>query len=316
MVVLIATLTSSGTITHVTKHPTSLFDADRFEAVLSATLEGAKSLSDRLLEAMRYALLSPGKRLRPQLVFAAGVLTQAQADALTPFAVALELIHTYSLIHDDLPAMDNDALRRGRPTVHVQFDEATAILAGDALQALAFETLAAAAELELAQRLRLMALLAHASGAAGMVGGQALDIEAERQLAPPCLADPVAALERLHRGKTGALIEAAILGGALCGPKANRKLIGQLAPIAAQIGLAFQIVDDLLDHEGDAATLGKTPGKDARQGKQTFVTLLGPTAARQRLAELSASLFAGLAALGPAAQPLVQVAEQIVARNR
>jgi len=151
VVVLIATLTSSGTITHVTKHPTSLFDADRFEAVLSATLEGAKSLSDRLLEAMRYALLSPGKRLRPRLVFAAGVLTQAQADALTPFAVALELIHTYSLIHDDLPAMDNDALRRGRPTVHVQFDEATAILAGDALQALAFETLAAAAELELAQ---------------------------------------------------------------------------------------------------------------------------------------------------------------------
>lgn len=293
------------------------FVPEAFESRLEQVLNEADSLSLRLAAAMRHALLAPGKRLRPQLVFSAGALTCAEVDALTPFAVAVELIHTYSLIHDDLPAMDNDALRRGRPTVHVAFDEATAILAGDALQALAFETLAAAPALDLTQRMRLVALLARAAGAGGMVGGQALDIEAERHLTPPDPTEPpLAALERLHRGKTGALIEAAILGGALCGPKVNRTLLEQLAPIAEQIGLAFQIVDDLLDHEGDTATLGKTSGKDAQQGKRTFVTLLGAAAAHERLAELATAIRSALAALGPAAEPLAAVAEQVITRNR
>jgi len=296
---------------------TSLFDPARFEAALEHAITASASLSPRLLAAMRHALLAPGKRLRPQLVFAAGALTQAPVEALTPFAVAVELIHTYSLIHDDLPAMDDDALRRGRPTVHVAFDEATAILAGDALQALAFETLAITPELTLEQRMRLVGLLAHAAGAGGMVGGQALDIEAERfpsKAAPE--SDALTALEQLHRGKTGALIEAAVIGGALCGPKVKRTLLETLAPLAAQLGLAFQIVDDLLDATSDATTLGKTPGKDARQGKQTFVTLLGERAARERLRTLQRQIDAAIAALGRDAAPLATVARQVIERNR
>lgn len=294
---------------------TSRFDPDRFEAALAAALTTSGSLSARLAAAMRHALLAPGKRLRPQLVFAAGVLTDAPPEALTPFAVAVELIHTYSLIHDDLPAMDDDALRRGQPTVHVAFDEATAILAGDALQALAFEILAATPELTLEQRMRLVGLLARAAGAAGMVGGQALDIEAERQLSP-AEDRGVAQLEQLHRGKTGALIEAAVIGGALCGPRVKRSLIEALAHFAAHLGLAFQIVDDLLDTSADAATLGKTPGKDAERGKQTFVTLLGERAARARLAELQRTIDEALTPLGPKAAALATVARQVIERNR
>ncbi|GAB6049626.1 polyprenyl synthetase family protein [Hydrogenophilus islandicus] len=294
---------------------TSRFDPERFEEALAAALATSGSLSARLAAAMRHALLAPGKRLRPQLVFAAGVLTDAPPEALTPFAVAVELIHTYSLIHDDLPAMDDDALRRGQPTVHVAFDEATAILAGDALQALAFEILAATPELTLEQRMRLVGLLARAAGAAGMVGGQALDIEAERQLSP-AEDRGVAQLERLHRGKTGALIEAAVIGGALCGPRVKRTLIETLAHFAAHLGLAFQIVDDLLDTSADAATLGKTPGKDAERGKQTFVTLLGERAARARLAELQRTIDEALTPLGPKAAALATVARQVIERNR
>lgn len=294
---------------------TSRFDPERFEESLAAALATSGSLSARLAAAMRHALLAPGKRLRPQLVFAAGVLTDAPPEALTPFAVAVELIHTYSLIHDDLPAMDDDALRRGQPTVHVAFDEATAILAGDALQALAFEILAATPELTLEQRMRLVGLLARAAGAAGMVGGQALDIEAERQLSP-AEDRGVAQLERLHRGKTGALIEAAVIGGALCGPRVKRTLIETLAHFAAHLGLAFQIVDDLLDTSADAATLGKTPGKDAERGKQTFVTLLGEQAARARLAELQRTIDEALTPLGPKAAALATVARQVIERNR
>lgn len=294
---------------------TSRFDPERFEEALAAALATSGSLSARLAAAMRHALLAPGKRLRPQLVFAAGVLTDAPPEALTPFAVAVELIHTYSLIHDDLPAMDDDALRRGQPTVHVAFDEATAILAGDALQALAFEILAATPELTLEQRMRLVGLLARAAGAAGMVGGQALDIEAERQLSP-AEDRGVAQLERLHRGKTGALIEAAVIGGALCGPRVKRSLIEALAHFAAHLGLAFQIVDDLLDTSADAATLGKTPGKDAERGKQTFVTLLGEQAARARLAELQRTIDEALTPLGPKAAALATVARQVIERNR
>jgi len=294
---------------------TSRFDPERFEAALAAALATSGSLSARLAAAMHHALLAPGKRLRPQLVFAAGILTDAPPEALTPFAVAVELIHTYSLIHDDLPAMDDDALRRGQPTVHVAFDEATAILAGDALQALAFEILAATPELTLEQRMRLVALLARAAGAAGMVGGQALDIEAERQLTP-AEDRGVAQLEQLHRGKTGALIEAAVIGGALCGPRVKRTLIEALAHFAAHLGLAFQIVDDLLDTSADATTLGKTPGKDAERGKQTFVTLLGERAARARLAELQRTIDEALTPLGPKAAALATVARQVIERNR
>ncbi|MCX7945633.1 MAG: polyprenyl synthetase family protein [Hydrogenophilus sp.] len=291
-----------------------LFDPSAFEATLAATLEAAAPLSGRLANAMRHALLAPGKRVRPQLVFAAGALTGAHPDALTPFAAAVELIHTYSLIHDDLPAIDNDDLRRGRPTVHIAYDEATAILAGDALQALAFETLAAAHALTPEQRLRLIALLARAAGAAGMVGGQALDIEAERHREDSL---SFSVLEQLQRGKTGALIEAAILGGALCGRSLRRSHLVPLAQLAAALGLAFQITDDLLDATATSEQLGKRAGKDAARGKITSVTLLGIEGARHRLQQLRSEIEIHLKALHPRhSQPLALLVRTILDRTR
>ncbi len=286
------------------------FDAEAFEAALVETLAQAGALSPRLLAAMQHALLAPGKRLRPQLVFAAGALTGATEDALTAVAVAIECLHTYSLVHDDLPAMDDDALRRGRPTVHVAFDEATAILAGDALHTLAFERLATAPALTDAQRVRLVALLARAVGAAGMVGGQMLDIAAS----DPANALTLAELEDLHRGKTGALISASLLAGAWCGcPSAQQLQL--LDTLGQQLGLVFQIVDDVLDATGSTDTLGKTPGKDAAQGKTTYVTLLGLPAARERIAALRCEINATLAALGPRAAALAEVSARMIDRH-
>ncbi|WP_028771268.1 farnesyl diphosphate synthase [Silanimonas lenta] len=264
----------------------------RIDGFLDRALS-APARATRLHEAMRYAVLGEGKRLRPLLVYAAaaalGRPPQGEVDALDHAAAAVELVHAYSLVHDDLPAMDDDALRRGRPTVHVAFDEAIAILAGDALQAEAFALLAAAPAPAEA-RVAALAELAQAAGLQGMCGGQAIDM---------ALTGHEASLEVLadmHRRKTGALIEAAVLmGGRLAGADAAR--LSALREVGALLGLAFQIKDDLLDAEADSATLGKTAGKDAAQGKSTYVNLLGLDGARARLEATAEALQAALAQL-------------------
>jgi len=242
----------------------------------------------RLRAAMRHAVLLGGKRMRPLLVYATGTLLGAAEEVLDSAACAVELIHAYSLVHDDLPAMDDDALRRGQPTVHVAFGEATAVLAGDALQALAFETLATA-PLPAETRIAMVAELARASGLAGMCGGQALDIAATGRGD----ALDAAALERLHALKTGALLRCAVrLGAAAAGADADAR--AALDRYAEALGLAFQIRDDLLDIDGDSATLGKTAGKDVAQNKATFPALLGRDASEARLRALSGAMHEAL----------------------
>jgi len=262
----------------------------RCEHTLDALLPAADAAPERLHAAMRHAVLGAGKRLRPLLVYAAGTAFGAEDAALDAPAAAVELIHAYSLVHDDLPAMDDDALRRGQPTVHVAFDEANAILAGDALQCLAFEVLSAAALPE-ALRVALLRSLAQASGSRGMAGGQALDLAAVGG------SMDTAALERMHGWKTGALIRAAVRMGALVGG-AGETALQALDRFAAALGLAFQIRDDLLDVESDAATLGKTAGKDARDGKPTYVSVLGLDGARAALERQVAGMDAALQDLG------------------
>ncbi|KAB8318528.1 geranyl transferase [Tolypothrix campylonemoides VB511288] len=252
----------------------------RADAALAIALTDSADEPARLHAAMRHAVLLGGKRMRPLLVYAAGAATGAGEYALDAPAVAVELVHAYSLVHDDLPSMDDDALRRGQPTVHVAFDEATAVLAGDALQALAFAVLAEAA-LDASVRVALLRTLADAAGARGMCGGQALDLAATGRGGAIALAD----LERLHALKTGALIRAAVRMGALCGTPTTATLAA-LDRYAAALGLAFQVRDDLLDIEADSATLGKTAGKDVAQAKATFPALLGADAARARLRAL------------------------------
>ena len=281
----------------------------RVDAALERALPRPGGSAHRLHAAMRHATMLGGKRMRPLLVHASGAVFDATPDALDAPAVAIELVHAYSLVHDDLPAMDDDALRRGQPTVHIAFDEATAILAGDALQALAFEVLAAA-PLIAGVRVELLATLARAAGAAGMCGGQALDLAATgggRSLA-------VADLERLHALKTGALIRAAVRMGALCGG-APPDALARLDRFADALGLAFQVRDDILDVEGDSHTLGKTAGKDADQGKATFPALLGMAASRARLDELAAAMDAALAGFGEAAAPLRALGALAIRRN-
>ncbi|MGH8030367.1 MAG: polyprenyl synthetase family protein [Arenimonas sp.] len=262
-------------------------DSARIESALDAALPTADAIPGRLHAAMRHAVLGGGKRLRARLVLAAGALGDADPRALDAAAVAVELIHAFSLVHDDLPAMDDDILRRGRPTVHVAFDEATAILAGDALQALAFEVLADAPA-DALMRVQLVSVLARATGAAGMCGGQQLDMDATGR------ALPLDALQALHARKTGALIVASVrLGATLAGLDAAR--LAQLDAFAADLGLAFQIRDDILDVEADTAALGKTAGKDATQGKATYPALLGLDGATARLAALAETMRAALA---------------------
>lgn len=255
---------------------------------------------------MRYATLGGGKRLRPLLAYAAGYAFGGDETRSDAAAVAVELIHAFSLVHDDLPAMDDDDLRRGRATVHVEFDEATAILAGDALQALAFAVLAEA-PLEASIRIALVRELAGASGAAGMCAGQALDMSATGKVLE------LASLETLHSLKTGALIQAALRMGALSAGAAEDEL-ESLDRYARALGLAFQIRDDMLDVEGSAVQLGKTAGKDHAQGKSTYPGLLGLELSRDRLGELSAAMLAALQPLGSRAAPLRSLAEFAVAR--
>lgn len=284
------------------------------EAELEALLAGpeqpqASPAERRLLAAMRHAVLGGGKRLRPFLVRAAAALGRAEPAAVLRVGAAIELVHSYSLVHDDLPAMDDAATRRGRPSCHVAFDEATAILAGDALQALAFEVLArpdwpASAEL----RAELVAGLARAAGAAGMCGGQALDLAAEGT------ALDEAGITRLQALKTGALIAFACEAGArLAGLDVERR--GLVADYARALGLAFQITDDLLDATGSAVELGKPTGADAAQGKATFVRLLGERGARARLEAVRADASGALDKLGPEALLLRATLDLVVERR-
>jgi farnesyl diphosphate synthase len=279
------------------------------EAALDHALPPAGRAPQRLHAAMRHAVLNGGKRMRPMLAYATGVAFGADVRALDAAAVAVELVHCYSLVHDDLPAMDDDALRRGQPTVHVAFDEATAILAGDALQALAFEVLARAPQ-SADRRVAMLAELAVASGAAGMCGGQALDIDATGSGA----AIGIDALQRLHALKTGALLRASVRLGAIAAGVADRDR-ASLDRYAEALGLAFQIRDDLLDVEGDAATLGKTAGKDAVQDKATFPALLGGDASRTRLAELAGVMEQALGTLNADTTALAALGRRVVERD-
>ncbi len=281
----------------------------RMENVLSEWLPPASIAPQRLHEAMRYAVLGGGKRVRPLLAFAAGEVAGADVERVQHAAAAVELIHAYSLVHDDMPAMDDDALRRGKPTVHVEFDEATALLVGDALQSLAFDILAAQPLAnDAATQLNMLQLLAQAAGSRGMAGGQAIDLASVGK--PLDLTE----LEFMHIHKTGALIRASVLLGAQCGslPEAA---IAALDHYAKCIGLAFQVVDDVLDAEAPTATLGKTAGKDAANNKPTYVSLLGAARARELAQELRADAHAALADLGAPAARLRQLADFVVERT-
>lgn len=283
---------------------------ERADAALQRALPDPHSPPQRLHAAMRHAVLLGGKRMRPLLVYAAGSAFGASVDTLDAPAVAVELIHAYSLVHDDLPAMDDDALRRGQPTVHVAFDEATAVLAGDALQSLAFEVLADA-DVYATTRVDLLRTLARASGAAGMCGGQALDLAATGNGGSLS----VHALEELHSLKTGALIRAAVRMGALCGG-ASAEELAALDRYAAALGLAFQVRDDILDIEGDSATLGKTAGKDVAQDKATFPALIGLDASHARLDELRRAMDDALSPLGERANALAALGRMAIERDR
>ena len=279
------------------------------ENVLARTLPSAELAPQRLHAAMRYAALGGGKRVRPLLVFAAGGVAGAHADRLEIAAAAVELIHAYSLVHDDLPCMDDDVLRRGKPTVHVEFDEATALLVGDSLQSLAFQLLA---QYPLAhdphKQLEMVTLLTVAAGSRGMAGGQAMDLAAVGQ------ALTLPELELMHIHKTGALIRAAVVLGALCGELGAEEL-AQLDHFAKCIGLAYQVVDDVLDAESSTATLGKTAGKDAEQNKPTYVSVLGLTEAKTLAESLREDAQQALAGFGVAAQQLRALADFIVLRS-
>lgn len=283
---------------------------DRLQQIFDRQLPVATHYPARLHEAMRYAV-DGGKRLRPLLVYATGEVLGLPARTLDAPACAVELIHVYSLVHDDLPAMDDDDLRRGRPTTHKAFDEATAILVGDGLQALAFHVLATDADggLTAAQRLSMVEHLSEAAGSRGMVGGQAVDLDSEgQQLSLP-------ELESLHIHKTGAMIRAAVLMACTAQDTLADAQREALDRYAKCIGLAFQIQDDILDIEGHAEALGKTPGKDEAHLKSTYPSVMGLPAAKTRAAELFESAHAALAPFAEAAEPLHWLADHIEGRQ-
>ena len=282
----------------------------RIDALLEQHIETLSDVAPTLKAAMRHGLLLGGKRVRPFLVYATGNMLGVADEQLDGPAAALECIHAYSLIHDDLPAMDDDDLRRGHPTVHKAFDEASAVLAGDALQALAFSILA---DHPLPDSLRtnqllMVSQLARAAGYAGMCGGQALDLAAEGQQVP------LAALEQIHRHKTGALIECAVTLGALCHHQLPTDQLTALQQYAAAIGLAFQVQDDILDITADTATLGKPQGSDQALGKSTYPALLGLDAARELAHDLHRQALAALAPLPYNTHILRAFADYIVER--
>lgn len=282
----------------------------RTEAALDRALPAANIAPARLHEAMRYAVLGGGKRIRPLLVHAAGEISAAPPERLDRVGCALEMIHAYSLVHDDMPCMDDDTLRRGKPTVHVQFDDATALLVGDALQTLAFQHIAdtPVCDSPVAQ-LAMIRQLALASGSRGMAGGQAID------LASVGLQLSLAELEFMHIHKTGALIRASIGLGVQCGHALDADQMASLDHVGKVIGLLFQVVDDILDAEADTATLGKTAGKDAANDKPTYVSLLGASRARALAEEMCQEALDRLAAFGDPACRLAELTRFIVHRQ-
>ncbi|MBE0621357.1 MAG: polyprenyl synthetase family protein [Burkholderiales bacterium] len=282
----------------------------RMETALQRFLPPPEIVPERLHRAMRYAVLGGGKRVRPLLAFAAGELAQADPARVEIVAAAIEMIHAYSLVHDDMPCMDNDVLRRGKPTCHVEFDEATALLVGDALQPLAFQILTENVVADDAgTQLEMLKVLALASGSRGMAGGQAIDLASVgKTLSLP-------ELEFMHIHKTGALIRAAAVLGARCGRGLGSSEFDRLERYAKTVGLAFQVVDDVLDCEASTATLGKTAGKDAAQAKPTYVSILGLAGARELAEELRAEAHAALASFGGDAARLRALADFIVLRR-
>ena len=282
----------------------------RIETSLQTLLPAANIAPERLHDAMRYTVLGGGKRVRPLLAFAAGELIEADEERVTIAAAAVELIHAYSLVHDDLPCMDDDVLRRGKPTCHVEYDEAIALLVGDGLQSLAFQLLAEHRLADTPQmQLEMIKRLAQAAGSRGMAGGQAIDLASVgKTLSLP-------ELEFMHIHKTGALIRAAVMLGACCGSSLNEDHLKSLDHFAKCIGLAFQVVDDVLDAEATTATLGKTAGKDAENNKPTYVSILGSSRARELAEELRCDAYQSLEVFGATAGRLRQVTDFIIHRE-
>ena len=304
---------SNSRTENVTTSPATLFAPEvdalrqRIDDALDRYTQLDQDCPDHLREAIRYCLLAPGKRLRPLLVLTANQICGGQIEDALPAACAVEMIHNYSLIHDDLPAMDDDELRRGRPTCHIKFDEATAILAGDALIPLAFETIVANTN-PATVAAACVGELAIASGPCQLVGGQADDLRL--QFATPDLDS----LEKIHRRKTGALLTVSLkLGGITAGASAEQ--IDCLARYGQHLGLAFQIVDDLLDLNGSSETMGKKTGKDAQAGKQTYPTVIGQAASRQRANEMIEQAIAAITMFGDAGAPLKSLANFVINRT-
>ena len=283
---------------------------ERVDARLDAALPPAAVAPERLHDAMRYAVFNGGKRVRPLLVYAAGECLGIAPDLLDGPAVAIELIHAFSLVHDDLPAMDDDELRRGQPTVHIQYDEATAILAADALQPLAFAVLADIKEASADVRATLVRLIAGACGSVGMTGGQSIDLAAEGRTLS------AAELEHMYSLKTGALIHAAIVSACLLREDLDKAHVAALDNFGKDIGVAFQIQDDILDVEGETHVIGKPSGSDARLAKATYPALFGIDASRKRCDELLHSAIANLGVFGERAAPLEWLARYIVERGK
>ena len=279
------------------------------EKALGAFLPDAQTVPFKRHEAMRYTVLGGGKRVRPLLVFAAGALVGADARALERAAAAVEMIHAYSLVHDDMPCMDDDALRRGKPTVHVAYDEATALLVGDALQAQAFLLLSEGDGVPPARRIAMLRLLAHAAGSSGMCGGQAIDLDSVG------LSLTREQLEQMHQLKTGALLRACVVLGALAGAELTGAELAALDAYSNAVGLAFQVVDDVLDATADSATLGKTAGKDAAANKPTYVSILGLDASRRLAEKLRCDAHEALVPFGDKAGRLRELADLIVQRK-
>ena len=279
------------------------------ESSLERFLPPASQVPAKLHEAMRYTALGGGKRVRPLLVHASGALFGADADALARAASAVEMIHVYSLVHDDMPCMDDDDLRRGKPTVHVAYDEATALLVGDALQAQAFEVLAGTTTVPAARTVTMLRLLAEAAGSKGMCGGQAIDLDSVG------LSLTLEQLERMHQLKTGAMLRVSVLLGALAGRDLASHEQEALVAYSRAIGLAFQVVDDILDATADSATLGKTAGKDAADNKPTYVSILGLEPSKALAEQLRQQAHDALAPFGEQALRLREIADLIVQRK-
>ncbi len=279
------------------------------ETAVERYLPTTSTGQDTLHEAMSYVSVGGGKRFRPLLVAAAARLGAADAEALSQAMAAIEYVHVYSLVHDDMPEMDNDSLRRGKPTCHVQYDQATALLVGDALQTLAFDVLSRPVNLPAAQQLQRVQVLARASGSEGMAGGQGIDLaNVGKDLS-------LAQLQHMHGLKTGALIRAAVALGGLSCSDVSDALLADLDVYADKLGLAFQVIDDVLDCEQDTATLGKTAGKDEEANKPTYVKLLGLDGARTQAISLAEEAKAAVATYGDAAAALLGLADYVIKRN-